>query len=42
MNEKIIAIGSCAFSNCTKLTSVKFNEKLNTIGDNAFNNCKWI
>ena len=35
----VTSIGSEAFKNCSKLTSVTFSNTLTTIGNNAFENC---
>ena len=39
-SSDITAIGKCAFSNCTGLTSISLPRSLSSIGEYAFNGCK--
>ena len=40
--DSITSIGTGAFRNCTRLTSVIFPAKIQTLGDNTFRNCTGI
>lgn len=39
IGEGITSIGSCAFSDCTRLCAIRLPQSLRTIGYNAFRNC---